>query len=44
MDMMGSGIYLFWFDSQQTFIGDKAYLGENQIRTPDKKPKNGELT
>ncbi len=32
------------FDSQQTFIGDKAYLGENQIRTPDKKPKNGELT
>jgi len=30
--------------SAQTFIGDKAYLGENQIRTPDKKPKNGELT
>jgi IS5 family transposase len=32
------------FDSQQTFIGDKAYLGENQSRTPEKKNKNGELT
>ena len=32
------------FDSQQTFSGDKAYLGENQIITPSKKPKNGELT
>ena len=32
------------FDSQQTLIGDKAYLRENQSRTPDKKPKNGELT
>jgi len=32
------------FDSQQTFSGDKAYLGENQITTPSKKPKNGELT
>jgi hypothetical protein len=31
------------FDSQQTFIGNKAYGGENQIRTNDKKPKNGEL-
>jgi IS5 family transposase len=32
------------FDSQQTFSGDKAYIGENQIITPYKKPKNGELT
>ncbi len=32
------------FDSQQTFSGDKAYIGENQITTPYKKPKNGELT
>lgn len=32
------------FDSQQTFSGDKAYIGENQITTPSKKPKNGELT
>ncbi len=32
------------FDSQQTFSGDKAYMGENQIITPYKKPKNGELT
>jgi hypothetical protein len=32
------------FDYQQTFSGDKAYIGENQIKTPYKKPKNGELT
>jgi hypothetical protein len=32
------------FDSQQTFIRDKGDVGENQIRTPYKKPKNGELT
>jgi hypothetical protein len=32
------------FDSQQMFSGDKAYIGENQITTPYKKPKNGELT
>ena len=32
------------FALQQRFIGDKAYIGEAQIRTPTKKPKNGELT
>ncbi len=32
------------FDKQQKFSGDKAYVGEEQIRTPKKKPKNGELT
>lgn len=32
------------FDSQQLFSGDKAYIGEPQITTPSKKPKNGELT
>lgn len=32
------------FNSQQLFSGDKAYLGEAQITTPYKKPKNGELT
>jgi len=32
------------FDSQQVFCGDKAYVGESQIITPSKKPKNGELT
>ena len=32
------------FDREQGFSGDKAYLGESQIRTPSKKPKNGELT
>ena len=31
------------FNSEQTFIGDKAYVGEEQIKTPMKKPKNGEL-
>ncbi len=32
------------FKTNQTFSGDKAYIGENQIITPHKKPKNGELT
>ncbi|WP_293103076.1 transposase family protein [Moorena sp. SIOASIH] len=32
------------FNAQQTFSGDKAYIGETQITTPYKKPKNGELT
>jgi IS5 family transposase len=32
------------FDSQQAFSGDKAYVGESQITTPQKKPKNGQLT
>lgn len=32
------------FSSQQLFSGDKAYVGEEQIKTPLKKPKHGELT
>ena len=32
------------FDDKQRLSGDKAYLGEEQIRTPHKKPRNGELT
>ena len=32
------------FNSQQTLIGDKAYIGSQQIRTPTKNPRNGELT
>ena len=32
------------FDEKQRFSGDKAYVSEPQIRTPKKKPKNGELT
>ena len=32
------------FDEKQKFSGDKAYVSESQIRTPKKKPKNGELT
>lgn len=32
------------FDSEQKFIGDKAYKGEVAITTPHKKPKNGEIT
>jgi hypothetical protein len=32
------------FDPQQRFKGDKAYLGEDLITTPIKKPKNRELT
>jgi len=31
------------FSVEQTFSGDKAYVGDNQITTPEKKPKNGEL-
>ena len=36
--------HLHKFDDRQTFKGDKAYVGESQITTPKKKPKNGELT
>jgi hypothetical protein len=32
------------FAYQQAFSGDKAYIGEPQITTPQKKPKNGQLT
>lgn len=32
------------FDQQQKFKGDKAYIGEPQISTPQKKPRNKELT
>lgn len=32
------------FLPQQLFIGDQAYVGEQQITTPVKKPKTGELT
>ncbi|MDZ7962458.1 MAG: transposase family protein [Aulosira sp. DedQUE10] len=32
------------FDPQQKFKGDKAYLGEDLITTPIKKPNNRELT
>ncbi|MEI6628303.1 MAG: transposase family protein, partial [Alphaproteobacteria bacterium] len=32
------------FNSEQCFTGDKAYVGERNISTPSKKPKNGELT
>jgi hypothetical protein len=32
------------FDSCQKFNGDKAYVGEPNIRTPQKKPKHRELT
>jgi len=32
------------FHPQQKLTGDKAYIGEGQIRTPEKKPKQGELT
>lgn len=32
------------FEPEQQLIGDKAYVGETQIVTPSKKPKNGELT
>ena len=31
------------FENKQQFIGDKAYQGEEQIKTPKKKPKNAEL-
>jgi len=32
------------FEPEQKFKGDKAYIGEKQISTPHKKPKNKELT
>ena len=32
------------FSEEQSFLGDKAYIGESQIITPKKKPKGGELT
>lgn len=32
------------FDSEQKFQGDKAYEGEESIKTPKKKPKKRELT
>ena len=32
------------FSEQQLFEGDKAYIGEENILTPHKKPKNRELT
>lgn len=32
------------FHHEQNFLGDKAYIGESQIQTPDKKPKNRELS
>ena len=32
------------FSERQLFAGDKAYIGEENILTPHKKPKNGELT
>jgi hypothetical protein len=35
---------LYKFDENQTFKADKAYVGESQITTPKKKPKNGVLT
>ena len=32
------------FDPQQRFKGDKAYVGEDLITTPIKKPRKRELT
>ena len=32
------------FDEAQPFLGDKAYIGEEQILTPQKKPRGGKLT
>ena len=32
------------FNTNQTFSGDKAYIGETQIKTPNKKPRKGKLT
>ena len=32
------------FHPEQKFAGDKAYIGEPQIKTPHKKPKKQELT
>jgi len=35
---------LYKFHPEQRLIGDKAYVGESQIRTPHKKPKKREIT
>jgi len=32
------------FSQEQEFLGDKAYVGDEQVLTPTKKPKGGELT
>ncbi len=32
------------FDSEQPFDGDKAYVGGKNITTPQKKPRNSQLT
>lgn len=32
------------FDSEQKFIGDKAYIGESTITTPYKKPRKKEIS
>ena len=32
------------FEPRQRFNGDKGYIGESAIKTPQKKPKNQELT
>lgn len=32
------------FEDEQTFQGDKAYQGGEKITTPQKKPRQGELT
>lgn len=36
--------HLSQFYEHQKFKGDKGYIGEKQISTPQKKPKKGELT
>ena len=32
------------FDKEQLLLGDKAYVGEDQLLTPKKKPRGGKLT
>jgi hypothetical protein len=32
------------FSCEQEFVGDKAYVGANNMKTPHKKPRGGELT
>lgn len=32
------------YGEDQVFLGDKAYVGDEQIKTPTKKPKGGELS
>jgi len=39
-----SGSSILDLNPYQKFKGDKAYIGEKQIATPHKKPKNQELT